>query len=71
MAAPAIDAPAPHTAEPEVPLLGVFAALIVVAVVVIGVMIAVPTTLTLVLAIGTVIGFAVAVTALLSRMIDG
>ncbi len=70
MAAPTFDSPAPDGSDPEVPLLGVFAALIVVAVVVIGFMIAVPTMLTLVLAVATVIGFAVAVTALLGRMLD-
>lgn len=68
MAAPTFDAPDRNEA-PEVPLLGVFALLIVIAMVPIGFVIAVPSTLTLVLAVGTVMGFAAAVSYLLARMI--
>jgi hypothetical protein len=57
------------TPAPEVPLLAIFAGLIVVAVVAIGIVIAVPTTLTLIGAIGTVIAFAILVTWVLARMI--
>ena len=57
------------TPAPEVPLLAIFAALIVVAVVAIGLMIAVPTMVTLIVAIGAVIGFAILVTWMLARMI--
>ena len=69
MAAPTIDLESRPAEDPEVPLLGVFALLIIIAVVAIGVMIAVPTTLTMIIALGTVIGFAVAVSAMLGRMI--
>ena len=68
MAAPTVD-PDIRTEDPEVPLLGVFALLIVLAVVAIGFMIAVPTMLTMIIALGTVIGFAVVVSAMLGRMI--
>ena len=68
MAAPTVD-PDIRTEDPEVPLLGVFALLIVLAVVAIGFMIAVPTMLTMIIALGTVIGFAVLVSAMLGRMI--
>ena len=54
---------------PEFPLLAIFAALIVVAVVAISVMIAMPSTLTLIGALGTVIAFAIAVTWMLARII--
>ena len=54
---------------PESPLLAVFAALIVVAVVAISVMIAMPSMVTLIAALGTVIAFAVAVTWMLARVI--
>jgi len=54
---------------PEVPLLAIFAGLIVVAVVAIGLVIAVPSTLTLIAALGTVIAFAILVTWMLARMI--
>ena len=54
---------------PETPLLAIFAALIIVAVVVIGLVIAVPSTLTLIAAMGTVIASAILVTWLLARMI--
>ena len=54
---------------PEVPLLAIFAGLIVVAVVAIGLVIAVPTTVTLIAALGTVIAFAILVTWMLARMI--
>ena len=69
MAAPTIDLESRPEEEPEVPLLGVFALLIVLAVVAIGAMIAVPTTLTMIIALGTVVACAVAVSALLGRMI--
>jgi hypothetical protein len=69
MAAPTIDPDVRPGEDPEVPLLGVFALLIVLAVVAIGVMIAVPTTMTMVVALGTVIGCAVFVSAMLGRMI--
>jgi hypothetical protein len=58
--------PAP---TPETPLLAVFAALIIVAVVPIGLVIAAPSTLTLIAALGTVIAFAILVTWMLARMI--
>lgn len=64
MAAPSID-PAP---APEVPLLGVFAALIIVAVVAICLVIAVPSVVTLAIALVTVLGGAGLVAALLGRM---
>ena len=54
---------------PEVPLLAIFAGLIVVAVVAISLMIAVPTTVTLLVAFGSVIAFAILVTWMLARMI--
>jgi hypothetical protein len=64
------DIPASGSREaPEVPLLAVFALLIVIAVVAIGLMIAVPTALTMIVALGTVMGFAAAVSYLLARMI--
>jgi hypothetical protein len=47
----------------------VFALLIVVGVAAIGLMIAVPTIVTLIVALGTVMGFAVAVSYLLARTI--
>ena len=53
----------------ESPLLAIFAALIVVAIIPIALVIAVPSTVTLVAAIGTVIAFAILVTWLLARMI--
>lgn len=63
-------APTPEPAPTaEVPLLAVFAVLIILAVVAIGFVIAMPSTGTLLLAIGTVIGFAVLVTWMLARMI--
>jgi hypothetical protein len=63
-------APAPESRpEAESPLLAIFAALIVVAMVPICLVIAVPSTLTLVAALGTVIAFAIAVTWLLARII--
>jgi hypothetical protein len=58
--------PAP---APEVPLLAIFAGLIVVAVVPIGLVIAAPSMLTLIVALGTVIAFAILVTWMLARMI--
>jgi hypothetical protein len=54
---------------PETPLLAIFAVLIIVAVVAIGLVIAAPSMLTLFVALGTVIGFAVLVTWMLARMI--
>ena len=54
---------------PETPLLAIFAALIIVAVVAIGLVIAIPSTLTLIAAMGTVIASAILVTWLLARMI--
>jgi len=63
-------APAPEsTPAPEFPLLAIFAGLIVVAMVPICLVIAAPSTLTLIAALATVAGFAIAVTVLLSRMI--
>jgi hypothetical protein len=63
-------APAPESRpDPEVPLLAVFAGLIVVAMVPISLVIAAPSIVTLVAAVATVAGFAIAVTALLARMI--
>ena len=64
--------PAPShepTPAPESPLLAIFAALIIVAIVPIALVIASPSTLTLIVALATVIGFAILVTWLLSRMI--
>ena len=54
---------------PETPLLAIFAALIIVAVVAIGLVIAMPSTLTLIAAMGTVIASAILVTWMLARMI--
>ena len=68
MATPDIPSPHPHEA-PEFPLLAIFSLLIVISVVVIGLMIAVPTMVTLIVALGTVMGFAAAVSYLLARMI--
>jgi hypothetical protein len=68
MAAHPAPTPEPVPA-PEVPLLAIFAFLIIVAVVPIGLVIAAPSMLTLVAALGTVIAFAVLVTWLLARMI--
>lgn len=63
-------APAPEpTPAPEFPLLAIFAGLIVVAMVPISLMIAAPSIVTLVAALVTVAGFAIAVTVLLARMI--
>lgn len=59
----------PATESTEAWLLAVFALLIVVAVAVIGLVIAVPSTVTLVAAMATVISFAIGVTYLLARMI--
>jgi uncharacterized RDD family membrane protein YckC len=58
--------PAP---APETPLLAIFAVLIIVAVVAIAAVIAAPSMLTLLIALGTVIGFAILVTWMLARMI--
>jgi hypothetical protein len=58
----------PHS-EPESPLLAIFALLIVVAIVPIGLVIAVPSTVTLLAALATVIVFAVAVVWMLARII--
>jgi hypothetical protein len=68
MAAHPIHTPEPESA-PESPLLAVFAVLIVVAIVPIGLVIASPSTVTLVAALGTVIAFAVLVTWMLARLI--
>jgi len=68
MAAPTLPAP-PSPESPEFPLLGIFALLIVIAVVAIGVLLAAPGTLTLVVALATVIGFAGGLTYLLARII--
>ena len=54
---------------PEVPLLTIFAGLIVVAIVPIGLVIAEPSTLTLIAALATVIVFAGAVTWMIARII--
>jgi hypothetical protein len=67
MAAPTLPDPSVPEA-PEFPLLAVFAGLIVVAIVAIGVMLAAPSTLTLVAALATVMGFAAGVTWLLTRL---
>lgn len=69
MADPTITPEISRAEDPESPLLGVFALLIVLAVVAIGIMLAVPTTLTMIIALGAVIGFAVVVAAMLGRMI--
>jgi hypothetical protein len=61
--------PEPATESTEAWLLAVFAVLIVVAVVMIGLVIAVPSTITLIAALATVIGFAIGVSYLLARMI--
>src|SRR4051794_25592110 len=58
--------PAP---APEFPLLAIFAGLIVVAMVPICLVLVAPSMLTLIVAVATVAGFAIAVTALLARMI--
>jgi VIT1/CCC1 family predicted Fe2+/Mn2+ transporter len=63
-------APDPETqSTAESPLLAVFALLIIVAIVPIGLVIAMPSTLTLIVAVGTVIAFAAAVTWMLARLI--
>jgi len=63
-------APAPESQPvPEFPLLAIFAGLIVVAMVPICLVIAAPSTVTLIAALATVAGFAVALTALLARLI--
>ena len=54
---------------PEFPLLAIFAALIVVAIVPIALVIAMPSMVTLIAALGTVIAFAVAITWMLARII--
>ena len=54
---------------PEFPLLAIFAALIVVSVVVISLVIAIPSTVTLVAALGTVMAFAIGITWMLARII--
>ena len=56
-------------ADPEFPLLAIFSGLIVVAIVAIAFVIAAPSMLTLIIALGTVIAFSVLVTWLLARMI--
>jgi hypothetical protein len=61
--------PAPETQPPEFPLLGLFAVLVIVALIPICLVIAVPSTVTVVVALVTVIGFAVAIAAVLSRII--
>ena len=64
--------PAPHTdpqPAPEFPLLAIFAALIIVAVFAISLVIAMPSMVTLIAALGTVIAFAIAVTWMLARII--
>ena len=68
MATHPAPAPEPRPA-PEFPLLAIFAALIIVAIVPISFVIAAPSTLTLIIALVTVAGFAIAVTALLARII--
>jgi hypothetical protein len=63
-------APAPESQNTaESPLLAVFALLIVVAIVPIGLVIAMPSMVTLIAALGTVIAFAVVVTWMLARII--
>jgi hypothetical protein len=54
---------------PEFPLLAIFAALIVIAMVPIGLVIAAPSAITVAAALGTVIGFAIAIAAVLARII--
>jgi len=68
MAAHMPPTPEPATAS-ESPLLAVFAALIVIAIIPIGLVIAAPSTVTLVAALATVIVFAIAVTWMLARII--
>jgi hypothetical protein len=68
MAAHPASPPKPQPA-PEFPLLAIFAGLIIVAMIPICLVIAVPTTVTLIVAVATVAGFAVAITALLARLI--
>ena len=68
MAAHPAPAPEPQSA-PEFPLLAIFAGLIVAAMVPIGLVIAFPSILTLIAALTTVIVFAIAISALLARMI--
>ena len=54
---------------PESPLLGLFALLIVIAMVPIGFVIAIPSALTVTLAVATVIAFAICIVAVLARII--
>ena len=61
--------PEPATESTEAWLLAVFALLIIVAVVAISLVIAAPSVVWLLLALATVIGFAIGVTYLLARMI--
>ena len=70
MTAPAHNLPPePATESTEAWLLAVFAALIIVAVVVIALVIAAPSIVSLIAALATVIGFAIGVSYLLARMI--
>ena len=68
MAAHPAPTPEPTTA-PEFPLLAIFAGLIVVAIVPIALVIAAPSIVTLVAALATVAVFAIAISALLARII--
>ena len=70
MAVQPAPAPSPESRPaPEFPLLPIFAGLIVVALVPISLVIAAPSIVTLVAALATVAGFAIAITALLAHMI--
>ena len=63
------DPPTDPQPAPEFPLLAIFAALIIVAVFAISLVIAMPSMVTLIAALGTVIAFAIAVTWMLARII--
>jgi hypothetical protein len=69
MAAPAYDPPRQRTESTEAWLLGVFALLIIAAMIPIGLLIAAPSVIALVFALTTVISFAAGVSYLLARMI--
>ena len=59
----------PETSAPESPLLAVFAAAVIVGAAVISIMIAAPSTVTMIAALLVVMGFGAGVTYLLARVI--
>jgi hypothetical protein len=69
MAAVPTHEPAETSSAAESPLLAVFAAAVIVGAAVISIMIAAPSTISMIAALVTVMGFAVGVTYLLARVI--